>query len=132
MFCCCSDSNQTWDEDQTEQNIPPRFKGYWLPYSRAYESRPGTILLKDENIFFGNGGVRKYKVIELNEETVFLELDRQIDGANFILLGPISGWDEDLQSVKLEVTLLNKADRDDRLIIQEVEYNTCAWGIYIM
>ena len=119
-------------ESQAEQSISLRFKGYWLPYSRAYESRPGTILLKDESILFGNGGERNYKVIELKDDTVFLELDRQIDGANFILLGPISGWDEDLQSVRLEVTLFDKADRDDRVIIQGVEYNTRAWGIYIM
>ena len=51
---------------------------------------------------------------------------------NYYYLDTISGWDEELQSVKLEVTLLNKADRDDREIIQGVEYSTCAWGIYIM
>jgi len=89
-------------------------------------------LLKDESILFGNGGERNYTILEQKDDTVFLELDKPIDGANFILLGPISGWDEELQSVTMEVTLLNKADRDDRVIIQGVEYSTCSWGIYMM
>ena len=119
-------------ESQLEQSIPLRFKGYWLPYSRVYESRPGSILLKDVSILFGNGGERNYKILEQKDDTVFLELDKPIDGANFILLGPISGWDEELQSVTMEVTLLNKADRTDVTIIQGVEYNTRSWGVYFM
>ena len=125
-------SQQKAEEIEVEQSIPLRFKGYWLPYSRVYESRPGTILLKDENIFFGDGGERNYRVHELKGDSVFLELDKPIDGANFILLGPISGWDEELQSVTMEVTLLNKADRTDVTIIQGVEYNTRSWGVYFM
>jgi len=131
-FASCSSPIPITNKSQIEQSIPLRFKGYWLPYSRVYESRPGSILLKDESILFGNGGERNYTILEQKDDTVFLELDKPIDGANFILLGPISGWDEELQSVTMEVTLLNKADRDDRVIIQGVEYSTCSWGIYMM
>ena len=115
-----------------EITIPLRFKGYWIAFSRNFESQLGTMLIEENSIRFAEGGLRNCKILEVNDESIFMELDKPIDEASYILLGPISGWDEELQTVKLKVSFFNKSDGLDSTIINGVEYTHHSKGLYIM
>lgn len=127
---CTNDQSKKGFE--AEQSIPIRFKGYWIAFSRGFESQLGTMLIEENSIHFAQGGLRNCKILEVNDESIFMKFDKPIDEATYILLGPISGWDEELQTVKLRVSFFNKSDGLDSTIINGFEYTHHSKGLYIM
>lgn len=90
------------------------------------------MLIEENSIHFAQGGLRNCKILEVNDESIFMKFDKPIDEATYILLGPISGWDEELQTVKLRVSFFNKSDGLDSTIINGFEYTHHSKGLYIM
>ena len=122
FFLGCSERKQN-------NLIPPKYLGEWTAYSRNHMAISGDMFVKEQTIDFFLKGTVAYQIIEIREDEIYLQIDKDIDAGLFMRLGPLKISDYDPSHLDLEVAYYRTLEDALKPRTSNTD-NASSWGIY--
>lgn len=89
----------------------------------------GDMFVKEQTIDFFIKGTVAYQIIEIREDEIYLQIDKDIDAGLFMRLGPLKISDYDPSHLDLEVAYYRTLEDALKPRTSNTD-NASSWGIY--